>query len=328
MLRRVMLAVSVLAAALIASPARAQNAAAALVEALPGEINFVGATSHDGGRTTDVEIVLAPAQDVHFNTSDISVALWSPGRRLIVTRVRAIGSAEYALSVGETKRGVVRFAVPPGYDWHILSGSLRWQYQPLHPVVLVTRQPSPIALAMPADTPAPITMVRPKPPPRAVSHPDLVASRCQADNFGTIEMYQALPSDAREFIPGVTGRTENKTWWDLWHLVLPEARIPIEQCFFTNAYLGAIMTDAERAMKGAITDSKNDYFPVRLSARRRSDREASRHNRSACSNFHRLFRCGTNRCDGCATSFRASIRIRCSSSSYSVMPAAEQYRKS
>jgi hypothetical protein len=74
-----------------------------------------------------------------------------------------------------------------------------------------------------------------------------------ANNFGTIEMYEALPSDAREFIPGVTGRTENKTWWDLWHLVLPEARIPIEQCFFTNAYLGAIMTDAERAMKGRKT---------------------------------------------------------------------------
>jgi hypothetical protein len=74
-----------------------------------------------------------------------------------------------------------------------------------------------------------------------------------ANNFGTIEMYETLPSDTREFIPGVTRRTENKTWWDLWHIILPESGVPIEQCFFTNAYLGAIMTNVERAAKGKKT---------------------------------------------------------------------------
>jgi hypothetical protein len=66
------------------------------------------------------------------------------------------------------------------------------------------------------------------------------------NNFGTIEQYDALPSTVREFEPEVTKRTENKTWWDLWYLVLPESGIPIERCFFTNAYLGAIVTDPER----------------------------------------------------------------------------------
>ena len=73
------------------------------------------------------------------------------------------------------------------------------------------------------------------------------------NNFGTIEQYDALPSTVREFEPEVTKRTENKTWWDLWYLVLPESGIPIERCFFTNAYLGAIVTDPERAAKGKKT---------------------------------------------------------------------------
>jgi hypothetical protein len=73
------------------------------------------------------------------------------------------------------------------------------------------------------------------------------------NNFGTIEQYDALQSTVCEFTPDVTRRSENKTWWDLWNVVLPESGIPIERCFFTNAYLGAIETDPERAAKGKKT---------------------------------------------------------------------------
>ena len=73
------------------------------------------------------------------------------------------------------------------------------------------------------------------------------------NNFGTIEQYEALPSTVCEFEPDITNRTRNQTWWCLWNLVLRECGIPIERCFFTNAYLGAIVTDPERAAKGKKT---------------------------------------------------------------------------
>lgn len=57
LLHRFVLAVAVLAAVFIAS--QAQEAAPALVAALRGEINFVSATTRDGARTTDVELVIA-----------------------------------------------------------------------------------------------------------------------------------------------------------------------------------------------------------------------------------------------------------------------------
>jgi hypothetical protein len=73
------------------------------------------------------------------------------------------------------------------------------------------------------------------------------------NNFGAIEQYDALPSSVCEFEPNVTKRTENKTWWDLRNLVLWESGIPVKRCFFTNAYLGAIVTDPGRAAKGEKT---------------------------------------------------------------------------
>jgi hypothetical protein len=182
LLHRLIVVVAVLAAAFIASPAPAQDGAAGLVAALPGEINFGTATTRDGGRTTDVELVLAPAEDVRFRTSDISVAFWSPDRRLVVTRVHANGGAQYTLAAGETKRGVARFTVPPGYDWHILSGSLQWQYRPLHPLALATPEPTTTPQAVPTENGVLVPGTGPPPPAAhaAKTRPDLLAARCQA----------------------------------------------------------------------------------------------------------------------------------------------------
>jgi hypothetical protein len=71
LLHRLVLVVAVLASAFIASPAPAEDAATGLVAVLPGEINFVSATTRDDGRTTDFELVFAPAEDVRFRTADI-----------------------------------------------------------------------------------------------------------------------------------------------------------------------------------------------------------------------------------------------------------------
>jgi hypothetical protein len=177
---RALFAGAVLAVALIASPASAQVGATGLVAALPGEINFAGATTRDGGRTSDVEVVLAPAQDVRFRTDGISVAFWSPDRRLVVTRVSATGTGEYTLDAGATKRSLVRFVVPTGYDWHVLSGSLQWEYQPLHPIAVATAQPLEVVRTTPLETPVPIATVQMRPRPKTVSHEGVIASRCQA----------------------------------------------------------------------------------------------------------------------------------------------------
>jgi hypothetical protein len=178
MLRRLLLAAAVLIATVSPSPARAQNTAPAVVQALPGEINFASATTRDGGRTADVEVVLAPAQDVRFRPDSISVAFWSPDRRLVVTRVSASGATEYTLAAGETKRGTVRFAVPSGYDWHVMSGSLRWEYVPLHPVATPTSEPQTVVQTAP-ETPKPTATLSPKTSTKPLAHPDIVAARCQ-----------------------------------------------------------------------------------------------------------------------------------------------------
>lgn len=52
-----------------------------------------------------------------------------------------IGRNEYELMAGQVKRGIARFSVPQGYDWHLIPGSLRWEYILLHPATI----PEPIS---------------------------------------------------------------------------------------------------------------------------------------------------------------------------------------
>jgi hypothetical protein len=158
----------------------------ALVEALPGEINFAGESTADHGRTAEVTVALAPTESVQFRTAGISGGLLVPDPQLPVLRVNAHDSGPDALAIaaGQTRRMTVRFTVPPGYDPHMMVGSLRWTHLPLHPVAATAPSPSldPLPQATPSPAPIATSTLAPRRTmtPRPAGHSDLVSSRCRS----------------------------------------------------------------------------------------------------------------------------------------------------
>jgi len=56
------------------------------------------------------------------------------------------------MTASETERAVARFAVLSGYDWHVMSGSLLWEYMPLHPVAVAAIEPPAVSPTVAVET--------------------------------------------------------------------------------------------------------------------------------------------------------------------------------